>query len=212
VNVGGVSDYSNVMVVGATQPLQLASVCSPNPSENRRWRVRNPNPFDVVAEWQLYGSTITGTIVFAPGESFFLTPTSSENNTLVLSWLTDKDVTVKTTKTSQPSACSRVAQELSGIAEVAPLAAESVNPASALSAFPNPVTDKVTVQLSNADERDVTLRLFNSQGKKMYQEKKHLLLGTSQVSLNMSAWPSGLYIITVEENQLIKRLKVVKNK
>jgi len=211
-NSGGISDYSNVIVVGATRALQLASVCSPNPGESRRWRVRNPNPFDVVADWQLYGSDITATIVFAPGESFFLTPTISGPNTLVLSWLTDKDVNVKTTKASQPSACSRVGQELSGIAEVAPLNSESVSPDSALSAFPNPVTDKLTVQLSNADERDVTLRLFNSQGKKMYQEKKHLLWGTSQVLLNTSAWPSGLYIITVEENQLIKSIKVVKNK
>lgn len=40
--------------------LDLTSMCSENPDLMRRWRVNNPNDFDVAVEWDVYPYFQTG--------------------------------------------------------------------------------------------------------------------------------------------------------
>lgn len=48
--------------VCAVDGIELTSVCSSNPN-TRRWRVRNPNNFRVLATYELYGTDLTGSVV-----------------------------------------------------------------------------------------------------------------------------------------------------
>ena len=55
------------MIAAIVEPLDLASVCSDNPEEERKWEVINPNPFDVDAYWFIVGSDVGDSIALAPG-------------------------------------------------------------------------------------------------------------------------------------------------
>ena len=57
--------------------------------------------------------------------------------------------------------------------------------------YPNPVKDKLTVEL-NDQEKEVRLILFNSAGIKLYEG-----IGTGTSFIEMSSYPSGLYIVHV---------------
>lgn len=63
--------------------LRLTSLCSDDPAETRRWRVRNTNEVDVVFTWDIYGTELSGTETVEAGEDFiFDTPTQSGDNTM----------------------------------------------------------------------------------------------------------------------------------
>ena len=63
--------------------LLLTSMCSDDPDVSRRWRVRNPNPYAVTFDWDVYPPDQTGqfgTLVAPSGsEMFFETQTIPEN-------------------------------------------------------------------------------------------------------------------------------------
>ena len=82
-----------------TDGIELTSVCNDNPTR-RRWRLRNPNNWDVVVSWKLYGSSKSGTWTLkragrgkekwegagAKEYHFFETPNVGGPNTLVVSY------------------------------------------------------------------------------------------------------------------------------
>ena len=86
--------------------LNLTSVCSNNPAETRRWRVRNPNDFDVEVRYEVVGAGINGTITAMPGDSFFETNTVGGANTTKIFWKNAKGKEVSRTKASGGQACT----------------------------------------------------------------------------------------------------------
>jgi hypothetical protein len=78
---------ANLVEDGETvQPLILTSICSENPSISRRWRVLNPNEFDVPIEWDLYPYFQTGLIIAHTGENFFYSNTIPGPNSVRIRW------------------------------------------------------------------------------------------------------------------------------
>lgn len=69
------------------QKLQLTSMCSPNPTSYRVWRVRNYNPFTLNFTWDVYNTSQNGSGSVpalegsTPGEVTFQTTTVSGSNT-----------------------------------------------------------------------------------------------------------------------------------
>jgi len=62
--------------------LRLTSMCSDEPANVRVWRVRNTNPVDVLATWQVVGTSQTNSLtVPASSDAFFQTVTVSGPNT-----------------------------------------------------------------------------------------------------------------------------------
>ena len=56
------------------EDLQLTSMCSNNPDLFRRWRVRNPNPFEVLVNWNVVGTEQSGELYAAGSDdTFFFT-------------------------------------------------------------------------------------------------------------------------------------------
>lgn len=55
-----VEDWDETIIF---RKLILTSICSNDPTETRRWRVTNLNPFDIEFTWDIYGSTQKGTLI-----------------------------------------------------------------------------------------------------------------------------------------------------
>ncbi len=86
--------------------LNLTSVCSDDPATSRRWRVRNPNDFDVEVRYVVVGAGISGTITATPGDSFFETTTVGGANTTKIFWDNAQGNEVSRTKASGGQACT----------------------------------------------------------------------------------------------------------
>ena len=101
--------------------LNLTSVCSADPDETRRWRVHNPNPFDVEVDWEVVGAGQSGTITAKaagtgepkwPGNldgddyTFFETTTVGGANTTKIYWEDENEETQSKTKASGGATCT----------------------------------------------------------------------------------------------------------
>jgi hypothetical protein len=73
-----------------------------------------------------------------------------------------------------------------------------------VSVWPTIVTDEVNVATSNSDKYDV--RIINLSGKLM----SNLLSRQYQITINMSNYPKGIYILNVRGDKLNKSFKLVK--
>lgn len=91
--------------VPVVQNLILTSVCSDNPDLQRRWRVRNPNPFPVNYTFEVYPNVQTGAGVAPPGDSFFFTNTIPGPNTTIIRWQDENGQTRQTVKASSGEQC-----------------------------------------------------------------------------------------------------------
>ncbi len=98
-------------VVVVVEDLNLTSMCSDDPDEELRWRIRNPNDFDVKVTWQVYGSTQVDTVVATPGDSFFFTQTEPGANTTTIRWENENGQTRQRTKASGKAPCQPVVAE-----------------------------------------------------------------------------------------------------
>jgi len=67
-------------------PLALSAVCSDDPVVERRWRIDNPNDFDLAVTWQQMGSNLTGSLTATPGESYFTTVTVGNISVVTITW------------------------------------------------------------------------------------------------------------------------------
>ncbi len=93
------------------EELNLTSICSDDPKTELRWRIRNPNDFDVKVTWQVYGSTQVNTVVATPGDSFFFTQTEPGANTTTIQWENENGQTRQRTKASGKAPCQPVVAE-----------------------------------------------------------------------------------------------------
>lgn len=86
------------------QKLKLTSMCSENPDEQRRWRVRNPNGQPMTFTFDVYGTAQSGTLtVPANGELFFWTETVPGANTVRIF----VNETLNDTKASSDTRCAK---------------------------------------------------------------------------------------------------------
>lgn len=86
--------------------LNLTSMCSENPDLMRRWRINNPNDFDVAVEWDVYPYFQTGLIIAHPGHTFFYSNTIPGPNTVRIRWQDENLVWKEKVKASGGAACA----------------------------------------------------------------------------------------------------------
>jgi len=97
---------ANLVEDGETvQPLILTSICSENPNISRRWRVVNPNEFDVPIEWDLYPYFQTGLIIAHTGENFFYSNTIPGPNSVRIRWQDENSAWQQSVKASSGATC-----------------------------------------------------------------------------------------------------------
>ena len=85
---GSVSVLSTQDEVAPANYLNLTSMCSNNPAETRRWRVRNHTTSAISYTWDVYGTNQSGSGVALPGDNFFETVTvPGSPNTTRIFWV-----------------------------------------------------------------------------------------------------------------------------
>jgi GH18 family chitinase len=75
----------------------------------------------------------------------------------------------------------------------------------AIKLYPNPVVDRVQIDLANPKDLDLTL--FSS-SLKMLQAQRYPQ--ATNVSMNLSAYPAGIYLLAVKSDQFVQTFKLVK--
>ena len=107
-SVSFATGHSNTRLESTTAvlPLNLTSVCSENPSLERRWRVTNPNAFPVAYTWKVFATTFEGSGIVSPGISHFFSPAVGGPNTTLLYWRDENNIEQFRTKASGGETCA----------------------------------------------------------------------------------------------------------
>jgi len=80
-----------------------------------------------------------------------------------------------------------------------------------IKAFPNPTTQYITVTIQdNRDKDDLNIQLLDLAGKQLKQQK--LLTNDSQYELDLENYPSGTYLISIQNSkkQVTNTYKIIK--
>jgi hypothetical protein len=97
--------------------------------------------------------------------------------------------------------------ESSGVARTAPALTNipEINPELKMATYPNPVSDQLTVQLTE-EMKGSTVSLINISGQKVYSELSKDL----NLKINMAKMPAGIYVLTIVNKTKSSAIKVVK--
>jgi carboxypeptidase T len=84
--------------------------------------------------------------------------------------------------------------------------------AATVSVFPNPVSDKLNLQINSASSGPVTIELTSLDGKLLHQESTLVRQGANMCTISMVAYAPQLYLVKVrdEKGNIIKTIKVMK--
>ena len=73
--------------------------------------------------------------------------------------------------------------------------------------FPNPAKDLVTINLGEAADQNLTVRILDLQGRLI---ERHLLQkGQTQLALRAGQWPAGMYFVEMSDGQALSTEKVL---
>ena len=78
-----------------------------------------------------------------------------------------------------------------------------------LTAFPNPTTENITLQISDYNNEKLLYQLFDIQGKQLSNGQ----IVAQQTQLNMNSLPAATYFVNVvnQENKKVQSFKIIKN-
>lgn len=78
-----------------------------------------------------------------------------------------------------------------------------------LTAFPNPTTENLTLQISDYDNEKLSYQLFDMQGKQLSNGQ----ITAQQTEIEMKSLPSASYFFNVlnHENKKVQSFKIIKN-
>ncbi len=205
VNDGGKSANSNVVDVVTIKNLNLTSVCSDNPTVNRRWRVTNPNNVDVTVEWNVFGTTQKGKFIAPPGQSFFTTNTVRGANTTIILWKDDKFIPRLSVKASSGARCVGGGTEAAtdqfideGIETESPFL---------VNAWPNPSTDKFNIMIASPLDEMVDLEIYSTKGDRIISQQA---MSNTIVEIDATAYPKGMYVLRAKQLIYAKTVKLIK--
>jgi hypothetical protein len=207
VNAGGESENSNVMPVIATKDLKLSAMCSDNPRTTRRWRITNPNPFDIEVEWLVYLTNQKGKVIAPPGESYFTTNTVWGLNTTMITWRDDKYLPHIAVKISTTAECRATNYNVAYGRSDAPEDALETETPFIIDAWPNPVEDKFKIIISSPLEDEVELNIYGIKGERIHSSK---VQSNVIVEVDATNYIPGMYLITGKQLFYHKTLQVEK--
>ena len=170
------------------KPLNLTSMCSDTPEEQRRWRIRNPNRFPVEVQWQVYGTDQQATVMAPPGDSSFVTETCRGPNTTKITWYDARGRRNHRVKASGGASCSgkeKRAKETKKrwVADVR--------------VFPNPAVDALQVRWTDDSGQPAVIRLVDTNGRTvMIQHEGEN--ATHRLSINVQGLRPGLYLLQID--------------
>ena len=89
-----------------------------------------------------------------------------------------------------------------------PGSAELVENAANVSIYPNPASNYLNCTFNNITEKQVKVKLLSLVGKCMFADELKLISGKSEIEIDISGIPAGIYIFTVNygDNQINKKI------
>jgi hypothetical protein len=76
--------------------------------------------------------------------------------------------------------------------------------------YPNPASEAVTVRFSSETENSpYIIRMYDMVGRMVMINNGETTEGDNQVELNIGSIAKGIYIVSLEENGLVNKLKLV---
>lgn len=75
--------------------------------------------------------------------------------------------------------------------------------------YPNPAGDRFYLSFKDIPESDLEVVITNTLGQKVYQSKSISLDGNNSTSFNISSYSSGLYFVSVKQNNISQIKKLV---
>jgi hypothetical protein len=185
------------------QNLKLTSVCSDNPDSVRRWRVTNPNSFEIRVTWEVYKTDQKGYLIARPGETFFFTDALPGPNTTIISWVDEKGKTKKNTKASNDADC-KGARTGDGLIA-------STDSFEMLTAYPNPSEGKFNLLfLGNENRQPIHVKMFDAKGQQVYNRQHAVEDNNSQISIEANSLPDGLYLLQATQGAKTQSIKIIK--
>lgn len=82
--------------------------------------------------------------------------------------------------------------------------------ATELTAFPNPAVDVLQVKLAVDRSTNAQLRLVNTLGQTLLQQREQLNVGANQLSLDVASLPAGNYVLELSDETSASRTMIVK--
>jgi hypothetical protein len=191
---------SNSIRVAPNKGLTLRTVCSDSPTEYRRWKIINNNPFAVDVKWRLPNTSQKGMLSAAPGETFFTTQTVSGINYVNINWFDDNGHQLSSLKSSTWKSCEEILARGGNVNDDV----EEVE-IFMIDTWPNPVTDKFNVMVASPDDSDVHVEIVNVQGQPVINTK---VKGNKILEVDGAGYAPGLYIIKASQrnNHVVRKL------
>ncbi len=78
-----------------------------------------------------------------------------------------------------------------------------------LNAFPNPATDRATIQFTSEDNSDYRLRISDVTGRTLFLENGTAAAGLNTKVLSLDGFASGVYNLTIEMNNAQQQIKLI---
>ena len=91
------------------------------------------------------------------------------------------------------------------------LATNNFGNKSTFKAYPNPTNNHLTLQYNLSESALVQTTITNHLGQVIYSQKANKNSGTQNEPINLSSYPSGIYLISVYTNNLHNTIKIIKN-
>jgi len=90
-----------------------------------------------------------------------------------------------------------------------PSAVQDINNHSAMSIFPNPACDQLTVTINQSMSSNVDIRIVDMNGRIVSEKNEGLMSGKNQIEFNLGNLQSGIYLIQIQGSNGIENEKVV---
>ena len=75
---------------------------------------------------------------------------------------------------------------------------------------PNPVSNLLTFNFQNTKTEKIDIQIVNEIGQVVYSEKRNIVVGENNVSVNVQKLPSGIYFLKLSSNERLSSQKFVK--
>ena len=88
----------------------------------------------------------------------------------------------------------------------------SCNATGSFSIWPNPVHDRILINIVSGNESQVTIKIFDSRGALVKRQIVAVLRGSNQLNIDMAAFSNGVYSVAAEwdNGQMKKTVQLLK--
>ena len=86
---------------------------------------------------------------------------------------------------------------------------KAVNPMTTARIYPNPVSDRLFVEVNASRASEMSITIYNITGQKVMEENVNITTGINTPSVNTSSLTSGIYFVTVKANGFDQTMKFI---